>query len=94
MRRRKSGACRRCTRTTTLSHRGLCRPCYRGLLANDPDALLDYPRFTHVSVELAAEADLIRARSGGTWPEVAAQLGVPFATLDKARQRARRRVSS
>lgn len=73
--------------------RGLCRPCY-GRAYTD-GTLADHERTTWPAAELVAEAELVRARQGGTWREVAGFLGVSLAALERAqvRERARTRAS-
>lgn len=74
--------------------RGLCGACYSVELA--ADRLLDWPRATWQTVELVAEAEMVRAlrrpaeqgREFLYWWEVAEVLAVPYPTLRKARERA------
>lgn len=74
--------------------RGLCGCCYGRHY--EAGTLWGYARITRTSAELVAEAEVLRARGWfGSWPAIAAELGVSFAALDKARERARRaRVAS
>ena len=71
--------------------RGLCESCYRA--CSRDGTLLDYPRLTWRGDELVADAELLRARYGQPWREIAAELGVSFVALDRARVRARRTVA-
>jgi hypothetical protein len=78
-------------RSTAHIGRELCGTCYGR--NQERGTLEDWPRVTRSSAELAAAAERIRARGWHTsWPQVAAELGVTFAALDKARCRRRARV--
>lgn len=80
--------------------RGLCWSCWHEAARNDE--LPDWPRSTWPAEDLVAEAELVRntrrpaelGREFLTWPQVAEVLGVPFPTLDKARQRVAQRARS
>ena len=80
---------RPCTRPART--RGLCHTCATSLRKRHPDRLLEYPRRSWRGEDLVADAEVIRARGGLTWRQVAAELGVSFAALDKARHRVRAR---
>ena len=71
--------------------RRLCPKCYE--VHRQAGTRGEFPRVTRSSAELVAEGERLRARCPGepySWPEIAAMLGVPHKTLDKARQRVKR----
>lgn len=66
--------------------RGLCAACYDWVTRHG--CVDDYARVTWPSDELLAEWDLLR-RDGHTMRQAAERLGVSYAALDKAIQRAK-----
>jgi hypothetical protein len=72
--------------------RGLCPTCYQLALLHGTH--VDHPRSTWPQDDLVEEAELLRARCPDrpmTWVEIARELGVTYAALDRARWRVRRK---
>lgn len=75
--------------------RGLCSSCWT--IHRRHGTHVDFPRVTRSSEELVEDAERLRARYPNqpmTWPEIAAELGVTYKALDKARERVARTVRS
>lgn len=78
-----------------LAHRRRWHPaaCWDGDI-DDPAAVPASARTTWQSEDLVAEANRLNAQTGDSWAKVAAQIGVPLNTLQKAQERVKARAKA